>query len=188
VGTNVTQTAPRPPSEPIREVVIQIEGFAARLAVIDHLGLCAPPAGFERAGIVAATEQNSKSLKVMAKELGIVVLALCQLNRALEGREDPRPGLADLRWSGSIEQDADTAILLHREEMYLCGREPSPRPDEGDERHAERIANWRASLDAVAARGELIIAKQRRGPTGTIPIRFDGALCRIMDGCDGSPP
>ena len=152
-----------------------------RMAVIDHLGLCAPPVGFERGNIVAATEQNSKAMKAMAKELGVVVLALSQLNRALEGREDKRPGLADLRWSGSIEQDADMVIFLHREEVHLRGREPSRRADDSDQKHAERIAAWRAAVDAVAGRGELIIAKQRRGPTGVVPILFDGAHSRVTD-------
>lgn len=151
------------------------------MIVIDHMGLCAPPVGFERGNIVAATEQNSKAMKAMAKELGVTVLALSQLNRGLESREDKRPGLADLRWSGSIEQDADTVIFLHREEMHLRAREPSRRADDTDAKHAERIANWRAAIDAVAGRGELIVAKQRRGACGTVPILFDGALCRVKD-------
>jgi replicative DNA helicase len=151
------------------------------LVVIDHLGLLAPQVGFERAGIVAATEANSKAAKITAKDLGVSVLALSQLNRALEGRDDKRPGLADLRWSGSIEQDADSVIFLHREEVHLLAREPSRRADETDAKHAVRIAAWRAAINEVAGRGELIVAKQRRGPTGTVPIRFDGALCRIED-------
>ena len=149
------------------------------LVVIDHLGLLAPQAGFERTGIVAATEANSKAAKIAAKDLAVPVLALSQLNRALEGRDDKRPGLADLRWSGSIEQDADCVIFLHREEVHLIGREPSRRADETDAKHAGRIAAWQSAIDEVAGRGELIVAKQRRGPTGTVLIRFDGALCRI---------
>jgi replicative DNA helicase len=151
------------------------------LIVVDHIGLLVPPVGFERANPTIVTEQNSKSLKALAKELGATVLGLSQLNRGLENRDEKRPGLADLRWSGSLEQDADVVMFIHREEIHLRGREPSWRPDETAERHSGRIASHEATLHAVAGRGELIIAKQRRGPTGTVLIFFDGAQCRISD-------
>lgn len=151
------------------------------LVVVDHLGLLAPSSGTEKAGLVTITEQNSRALKVLAKELAVPVLALAQINRILESRDDKRPGLADLRWSGSIEQDADVVLFLHREEVHLLGREPGRRPEETDRRHEERAAHWRATVAAVAGKGELIIAKQRRGPTGALPILFDGALCRVED-------
>jgi replicative DNA helicase len=151
------------------------------LVAIDHLGLLAPPSGMDRANLVTITEENSKALKALAKELGVPVLALAQLNRALEAREDKRPGLADLRWSGSIEQDADVAMFLHRAEVHLRGREPSQRADETAEKHTGRLAAWRADVAEAEGRGELIVAKQRRGPTGVVPIQFDGALCRVTD-------
>ncbi len=155
------------------------------LVIVDHLGLLAPPAGLEKAGPVVATEANSKALKALAKEMRVPVLALSQLSRALESREEKRPGLADLRWSGSIEQDADVVMFIHREEMHLRGRAPIRKPDESETRFAEKMAGYKAALGTAAGRGELIVAKQRRGPTGTVPIVFEAAICRIGDGREG---
>ena len=124
------------------------------LIVIDYLQLMATPAKAENRQ--AAVADMSRSLKLMAKELGVPVVALSQLNRALVGRGDKRPGLHDLRESGAIEQDADLVLLLHREDMY---DRDSPRAGEMD----------------------IIVAKQRNGPTGTVPVAFQGTYVRCTD-------
>lgn len=173
------------PGLTMQRVLLRVRAMSRKrpvgLVIVDHLGLLAPPAGTEKSGPVVATEANSKSLKALAKELRLPVLALSQLNRALEGRDEKRPGLADLRWSGSIEQDADVVMFIHREEMHLRNRAPTRKPDEGVGKFEERVAAYDAALAAAAGRAELIVAKQRRGPTGIVAIRFDAATCRIND-------
>ncbi|GGJ22644.1 replicative DNA helicase [Neoroseomonas lacus] len=151
------------------------------LIVIDHIGLLAPPPGMAKAGPAVWTESNSKATKALAKELRIPVLALSQLNRGLEGREEKRPGLADLRWSGSIEQDADVVAFIHRDDIHLSNHAPSRKPDESEAKFAERQSSYAAALAASKGRAELIVAKQRRGPTGTLQLRFDAARCHIAD-------
>lgn len=158
------------------------------LIVIDHLGLLASPPGMAKAGPAVWTEANSKAVKALAKELNIPVLALSQLNRDLEGREEKRPGLADLRWSGSIEQDADVVAFIHRDDVHLRNRTPTRKPDESHAKFAERRANYDAAVAATEGRAELIVAKQRRGPTGTVPLLFDAARCRITDDEAGQRP
>ncbi len=112
-------------------------------------------------------------LKALAKELNIPVIALSQLSRGVESRDDKRPQLQDLRESGSIEQDADVVMFVFREEYYLKNREPKP----GTEEHFK----WQAEMDAVHGKAELIIGKQRHGPTGTIQLQFDAEVTRFSD-------
>ena len=115
----------------------------------------------------------TKSLKALAKELAIPIIALSQLSRAVEQREDKRPQLSDLRESGSIEQDADVVIFIYREAYYLERLEP----DLSDPRHAE----WK---DAVAKKhnvAEIIISKQRHGPIGKVEVGFNPARVKFSD-------
>lgn len=113
----------------------------------------------------------SAGLKALAKELDVPIIALSQLSRQVESREDKRPMLADLRESGSIEQDADVVVFVYREEYYLRKQEPQP----GSERHAE----WQAALARAEGVGELIIGKNRHGPETTIRVGFDASLTRF---------
>ncbi len=116
------------------------------------------------------TEITTK-LKALAKELNVPILALSQLSRQVESREDKRPQLSDLRESGSIEQDADVVLFIFREEYYL----QSKIPKEG----TEEFEQWRIKMEELAGRAEVIIGKQRHGPTGTIVLRFDGEITRF---------
>lgn len=113
-------------------------------------------------------------LKALAKELGIPVIALSQLNRSVDGRENKRPHLADLRESGSIEQDADLVLFVYREEYYV----ERDRPDSSD---YSGMADWQAKLRACAGKAEIIIGKARHGPTGTVNMAFSGEMTRFAD-------
>lgn len=137
------------------------------LLIVDHLHLVR--ASDRYAGHrVEEIGETTRGLKAIAKELGIPVLALCQLSRGVEGRDDKRPTLADLRGSGDIEQDADTVIMLYREAYYLERRKPAE--NSGDE-----FAQWLAKIDKVQNLVEAIIEKQRNGPIG--PVRL---FCSIQ--------
>lgn len=109
----------------------------------------------------------TNGLKAIAKELNIPILALSQLSRAVENREDKRPQLSDLRESGTIEQDADLVLMIYRPEYYL-----GPKMPIGDE---EKFIQWQAEMDAVKNLAEIIIAKHRNGPTGTVTLHFDNS-------------
>jgi replicative DNA helicase len=117
----------------------------------------------------------------LAKELNVPVIALSQLSRAVEQREDKRPQLSDLRESGTIEQDADVVTFIYRESYYLERAEPAQRQDEGPDKFAERLTRWEERIQAVRHLSELIIAKQRHGPTGTAKLYFDGMFTRFGD-------
>jgi replicative DNA helicase len=136
------------------------------LVVVDYLQLAsaARPQGRAEMNRVQEVAEITAALKRMAKDLDVPVLALSQLSRKVEEREDKRPQLSDLRESGAIEQDADVVMFLFREEYYL--REPNPAD------HAKWTA-WRDKLNAVHDKAELIVAKNRHGPTATVQLRFD---------------
>ncbi|MEE2761294.1 MAG: replicative DNA helicase [Pseudomonadota bacterium] len=123
----------------------------------------------------------TRGLKTLAKELEVPVLALSQLSRAVEQREDKRPQLADLRESGTIEQDADVVSFIFRESYYLERSEPTQRQDEPADKFAERHDRWQTLSDEMKNRSELIIAKQRHGPTGKVDLYFDGVYTRFGD-------
>ena len=112
-------------------------------------------------------------LKSLAKELNIPIIALSQLSRQVENREDKRPQLSDLRESGSIEQDADVVLFVYREEYYLQKAEPKMGTEE--------YFQWEAQMNDVRGRADVIIAKQRHGPTGTVPLAFQGEFTRFAD-------
>jgi replicative DNA helicase len=142
------------------------------LIVIDYLQLI-EPGGKKRSGENRVQELSdiTRALKGIAKELNVPVIALSQLSRAVEQRDDKRPQLADLRESGSIEQDADVVMFVYREEYYEARRQPP----QGTEKHVE----WQARMDQLLNKAEVIIAKQRHGPVGTINLYFEGMLTKF---------
>jgi len=155
------------------------------LIVVDYLQLLQ---GTSKSGDnrVQEISEISRGLKTLAKELNVPVLALSQLSRAVESREDKRPQLADLRESGSIEQDADIVLFLFREEYYVNAREPK-RPVEGDDiKIFDDHAKWAAELDRVAGLSELIVAKQRHGATGKVRLQFEAKFTKFSDLADDS--
>ncbi|MFM9890679.1 MAG: replicative DNA helicase [Rickettsiales bacterium] len=143
------------------------------LLVIDYLQLVRPTASNSQANRVQEVSEITQGLKAIAKELDIPVIALSQLSRAVEQREDKRPQLADLRESGSIEQDADLVMFVYREEYYLKRMEPRM----GTPEHAE----WMAKNETVHGLAELIVAKHRNGPIGKVELQFQGELTRFSD-------
>lgn len=149
------------------------------LVVVDHIQLVRPSTQLRVIeNRVQEISDLTRSLKALAKELDIPVLALSQLSRAVEQREDKRPMLADLRESGSIEQDADVVMFIFREEYYLS-REPTRRPEEAESKFSERYQDWRERLEKVHGLGEIIVAKQRHGPIGTVKLRFDAETTKF---------
>jgi len=130
---------------------------------------------------VQEVSEITRNLKALAKELNIPVIALSQLSRAVEMREDKRPQLADLRESGSIEQDADVVMFVYREEYYHARSEPSRRQDEDDGKFNTRHQRWMERGEEIRNVGEVIIAKQRHGPIGTVELHFDGQFTRFSD-------
>ena len=136
------------------------------LIVIDYLQLlvAAPRDGRADQNRVQEVSEITRGLKALAKELEVPVVALSQLSRAVEARDDKRPLLSDLRELGSIEQDADVVIFVYREEYYL--REP-PLGD------ADKHAAWQAKMAECRNKAEVIVAKHRNGPVGTVGLRFD---------------
>src|SRR5215472_13042029 len=123
---------------------------------------------------VQEISEITRGLKSLAKELDIPVIALAQLSRAVELREDKRPMLSDLRESGSIEQDADVVMFIFREDYYLGRSEPMRRPEEADDKFNDRYQKWQERLEQVHGLTEILIAKQRHGPIGKVTLRFDG--------------
>ena len=130
---------------------------------------------------VQEVSEITRGLKALAKELDIPVVALSQLSRAVEMREDKRPQLADLRESGSIEQDADVVMFVYREEYYHARAEPSRRPEESEEKFNQRSQHWMERGEQIRNIAEVIIAKQRHGPIGTVELHFDGQYTRFSD-------
>jgi replicative DNA helicase len=146
------------------------------LLVIDYIQLLQ---GSSRRGSdnrVQEVTEITNHLKALAKELHVPILALSQLSRQVENREDKRPQLADLRESGSIEQDADAVLFVFREEYYLKNR----MPKEG----SEEFFKWQTEIDSVHGLAEVIIGKQRHGPTGTIKLQFEDSLTRFSNLAD----
>ena len=150
------------------------------LIVIDYLQLLRG-SGRSQENRVQEVSEITRGLKALAKELEVPVLALSQLSRAVEMREDKKPQLADLRESGSIEQDADVVMFVYREEYYHSRAEPTRRPEENDTKFNERYQHWQERGEQVRNVAECIIAKQRHGPIGTVELHFDGPFTRFSD-------
>ncbi len=143
------------------------------LLVIDYLQLVRPSAGNSQTNRVQEVSEITQGLKAIAKELNIPVIALSQLSRAVEQRDDKRPHLADLRESGSIEQDADIVMFVYREEYYM----QRTQPREGTPEHDA----WQANMERIHGLAEVIVAKHRNGPTATVTLQFQSELTRFMD-------
>ena len=142
------------------------------LIVIDYIQLM-KSSGYRNEGRVLEIAEITQGLKALAKELDVPVLALSQLSRQVEQREDKKPQLADLRESGSIEQDADVVMFVFREQYYLEKQEPKL----GTAEHVE----WQEKMNQVHNQAEIIIGKQRHGPTGLIKLEFESAFTKFKD-------
>jgi replicative DNA helicase len=154
------------------------------LIVIDYLQLMRPSnATRGPENRVQEISEITRGLKAIAKELEVPVLALSQLSRQVEQREDKRPQLADLRESGSIEQDADVVMFIFREEYYR-GREPLLGENESQEKFNERHQAWREHMEKIHGIAEVIVEKQRHGPTGTIKLKFEGEITKFSNYVD----
>ena len=151
------------------------------LIVVDYLQLLAPQLGVKSENRVQEISNISRSLKAIAKELDVPVLALSQLSRAVEQREDKRPNLSDLRESGSIEQDADVVLFIYREEYYLSKKEPERDARETEEQFNAKNDAFIARLQAAENKAEVIIAKQRHGPVGSVNIHFEKRFTHFTD-------
>lgn len=149
--------------------------------VVDHLGLMAASREARRHGPTAEITEITAGLKQLAKEMRCPVLALCQLNRNVEHREDKRPTLSDLRQSGSIEQDADAVLFVYREAYYLERAEPEKREGESDAAHSARHVNWSVRLAEKRAIADIIIAKQRNGPMCEVRLHYESTLARFSN-------
>jgi replicative DNA helicase len=150
------------------------------MIVIDYIQLL-QGSGKKSDNRVQEVTEITTNLKALAKELNVPIIALSQLSRQVENREDKRPQLSDLRESGSIEQDADVVIFVYREEYYLANKEPRP----GTAEHA----TWQLDMDRALGKAEVIIGKQRHGPTGTVELQFEGQFTRFSDlAHDGNLP
>ncbi len=145
------------------------------LIVIDYIQLINGTGSKRSEGNrVQELSEISRGLKILAKELNLPVIALSQLNRGVEQRDDKRPLMSDLRESGSIEQDADIVMFVYRENYYLKNEEPQQKPSETPEHLQKRMEEWEARVRATNNIGEVIIGKQRHGPTGTVQLFWNG--------------
>ncbi|HRW59230.1 MAG TPA: replicative DNA helicase [Defluviicoccus sp.] len=149
------------------------------MIVVDYLQLIAPSAANRYENRVQELSEITRGLKALAKELNVPILALSQLSRAVEQREDKRPQLADLRESGTIEQDADVVMFIFREEYYVQRQQPNAHAADRD--GIEKYEAWQRRLETVANKAEVLIAKQRHGPTGNVPLIFDAAVTAFRD-------
>ena len=142
------------------------------MIVVDYIQLMRGTLNY-RDGRVQEVSEITQGLKAIAKELAIPVVALSQLSRQVEQRDNKKPQLSDLRESGSIEQDADVVMFVYRESYYLENKEPKPATIE----HAE----WQAKMNEVSNLAELIIGKQRHGPTGNVFLEFEAMFTKFKD-------
>jgi replicative DNA helicase len=145
--------------------------------VVDYLQLLQGSGkGSSAENRVQEISEISRGMKQLAKELNVPVIALSQLSRAVEQREDKRPQLSDLRESGSIEQDADIVIFIYREDYYLAAKQPA-------EDHPD-FAAWQEEMGRAYGRAEVIVAKQRHGATGKVRMKFDSRITKFSDAVD----
>lgn len=147
------------------------------LVVVDYLQLLQGSAKSSNDNRVNEISEITRGLKTLAKELDVPVIALSQLSRAVEQREDKRPQLADLRESGTIEQDADIVLFVFREEYYHATK----KPEDG----SEKFQQWLEKAHRIEGRAEVIVAKQRHGATGIVPLMFEKRVTRFSDPAEG---
>ncbi len=156
------------------------------LIIVDYLQLL-QGSGRANDNRVNEISEISRGLKTLAKELEVPVIALSQLSRAVEQREDKTPMLSDLRESGSIEQDADMVWFIFREDYYVASKEPK-RPIESDGQNVhEAHAAWMAEMERVFGLAELVVAKQRHGSTGKVRMKFEARITKFSDLADDDP-
>ena len=140
--------------------------------IIDYLQLVRPASAKDNR--VNEVSEITQGMKAIAKELDIPVIALSQLSRQVESRDDKRPQLSDLRESGSIEQDADCVMFVYRGEYYKEREKPA-------EHELEKMASWQAEMEELIGKAEVIIGKQRHGPIGSVDLAFEGKFTRFSD-------
>ncbi len=148
------------------------------LVIIDYLQLMRIEGEESR---YAEVGRISTGLKTAAKDLGLPIIALSQLSRRVEERDDHRPIISDLRDSGSLEQDADVIVMLYRAEVYLAKTEPQHKPNESDIDFQKRHSIWANALEGSRGKGELICGKVRHDQPGVAHVRFDGARSFFYD-------
>jgi replicative DNA helicase len=146
--------------------------FGLELIVVDYIQLM-KSSGKKEYNRVQEISEITQGLKALAKELDVPVLALSQLSRAVEQRDNKKPQLADLRESGSIEQDADVVMFVYREAYYLENKEPTL----GSIEHAE----WQQKMDEISSLADIMIGKQRHGPTGNVKVEFEAMYTKFKD-------
>ena len=139
--------------------------------MIDYLQLLRPSKASRNESRVLEISEITQGLKALAKEMNIPIIALSQLSRQVEQREDKKPQLSDLRESGSIEQDSDVVMFIFREEYYLEKNAPSPGTAE--------FIEWQQKMDEIHGQADLLILKQRHGPTGNIKLSFESKFTRF---------
>ncbi len=144
------------------------------LIVVDYLQLVRPSTSRQQDNRVTEVSEITQGLKAVAKELNVPVLALSQLSRAVEQREDKRPLLSDLRESGSIEQDADVVMFIFREEYYVARSMPAMEDE-------LKFSKWQEAMGRVHNVAEVIVAKHRNGPIGNVRLFFDGNVTQFKD-------
>lgn len=142
------------------------------MIVIDHMSILKSRKSFKNR--YEEISDISRQLKIIAKEMDVPVLCLCQLNRAVEGREMKSPTMADLRDSGSIEQDADLVLFVYRPEYYIRQKEP-------EDVNSQEYLKWEDKLNKVRGQANIVLAKNRRGETGSIPLMFDGKYSKFWE-------
>jgi replicative DNA helicase len=147
------------------------------MVVVDYLQLLQGTTRNAGENRVQEISEITRGLKTLAKELNVPVLALSQLSRAVEARPDKRPILADLRESGTIEQDADIVLFVFREEYYHALQ----KPEDG----SEKFQAWLDKANRIEGRAEVIVAKQRHGSTGPVPLIFSKSVTRFSDPAEG---
>ena len=158
------------------------------LIIVDYLQLLSGSGRSSESNRVQEISEISRGLKQLAKELHVPVIALSQLSRQVEQRENKRPVLSDLRESGSIEQDADIVLFVYREEYYTNFSKPKEASIEAGDSPAEVAAfeDWQRAMSRVHGIAEVVVAKSRHGSTGTIPVKFDAKITRFSDLVDSN--
>ena len=151
------------------------------LIIIDYLQLMSSSSNNRNDGRVQEISEITRGLKSIAKELNIPIVALSQLSRQVEQREDKRPQLSDLRESGTIEQDSDVVMFIFRESYYLERMMPIRKPEEDDLKYNERMSRWQQMAEESYNKAEIIVAKQRHGPIGMIKMHFDANFTKFSD-------
>ena len=148
--------------------------------VIDYIQLITGSGSKKNEGNrVQELSEISRGLKILAKELNVPVIALSQLNRGVEQRDDKRPVMSDLRESGSIEQDADIVMFVYRENYYIQNEEPKQKAGETPEHFQKRQEEWEERVRRTKNIGEVIIGKQRHGSTGTVQLFWNGEFAQF---------